>query len=322
MKEDNSIDNLLNRFPTANLIKNELVIHKLHTISKQTGYNIYILRDDLTGFGIGGNKTRKLDYLMGDALAKKADTLVTLKATSFSRNAAFAARNCGLQLHVVIPECEHAQNQNSQNLFKHLDTNLHYISDNEDVLTYYKTLVNTLRNEGKNVYELHPGGSDSIGALSYFNVFNQIVKYSQRTNINFSDIILSTGSAGTQAGLILGQYITDYNVSIVGITAKLEVEKQYELIYELIISTCRMLNIPIADFEINLDDRYIGPGYAIPSEQGDNANKAFACKEGILLDQVYTAKAAAALLKYSKDRRFRGENILFLHTGGNSGLYY
>ena len=86
MKDTNSINTLLNRFPTANFIKNELVIHRLNTISSQTGHNIFIQRDDLTGFGIGGNKTRKLDYLIGDALAKNADTLVTLKATSFSRN--------------------------------------------------------------------------------------------------------------------------------------------------------------------------------------------------------------------------------------------
>lgn len=318
----NSTDDLLNRFSKANLIKNEVVIHKLDTISSKTGYDVYILREDLTGFGIGGNKTRKLDYLVGDALSKGFDTLVTLKATSFSRNAAFAARVCGLQLHVIVQEAEHELNPNSQNLFRNLDTKLHYVSGNEDVFTYSENLIQGLRNDGKKVYELHPGGSDPIGTLGYVNVFNQIAKYSQKTDIYFSDIMLSIGSAGTQAGLILGQFLTNYNTSIIGITAKLEVEKQHKLIHELITATCKMLDIPIKNFNIQLDDKFIGPGYAIPSEQGTHASKIFAGKEGILLDGVYTAKAAAALLQYLKNATFKGKNVLFIHTGGNSGLYY
>jgi 1-aminocyclopropane-1-carboxylate deaminase/D-cysteine desulfhydrase-like pyridoxal-dependent ACC family enzyme len=102
MKEyTDSILDRLAKYPRANLIQAPALIHKLPRLSSNTGYNIYILRDDLTGFALGGNKTRKLDYLVGDAVAKKAGTLVTMKATSFSRNAAAAARVCGLGLHVV-----------------------------------------------------------------------------------------------------------------------------------------------------------------------------------------------------------------------------
>jgi 1-aminocyclopropane-1-carboxylate deaminase/D-cysteine desulfhydrase-like pyridoxal-dependent ACC family enzyme len=322
MQNSNSIDSILLKFPTANLLQSDVIIHRLPRISSLTGYNIHILRDDLTGFGTGGNKTRKLDYLFGDALAKKADTAVTFKATSFSRNAAFAAKTCGIKLHVVIPGIEVKQNRNSQDVFNKLDAKLHFVPDDRDTERAYRNIVNGLRNEGKIVYELHPGGSDPIGTLGYLNAFNRIVRYSLTNNLCFSDIVLSIGSAGTQAGLIIGQYVSGYDVSITGITARLAEEKQHEMIHELVLATSRMLSIAVRDLKIRLDDHFVGPGYAIPSDEGEAACKLFAEREGILLDHVYTAKAAAALLRYASDRKFIGENILFVHTGGNAGLYY
>jgi 1-aminocyclopropane-1-carboxylate deaminase/D-cysteine desulfhydrase-like pyridoxal-dependent ACC family enzyme len=287
-----------------------------------TGYNLFILRDDLTGFGIGGNKTRKLDFLMGDALKKKADTLVTLKATSFSRNAAFAANACGLELHVVVPDGIEKHNPKSRELFEQLDTKIHYVPEHGEISDFYNQLVVSLKNEGRSVYELHPGGSDPIGALGYVEAFNQIVKFSGNTGIHFSDIVLSIGSAGTQAGLVVGQLISGYETAITGITARLKKDEQFKMVKELVTATCRMLGIAPAGLKINLDDTFVGPGYAMPSAEGNEAAKAFACGEGILLDHAYTAKAAAALLAFAKKRMFRGENVLFIHTGGNSGLYY
>jgi 1-aminocyclopropane-1-carboxylate deaminase/D-cysteine desulfhydrase-like pyridoxal-dependent ACC family enzyme len=172
------------------------------------------------------------------------------------------------------------------------------------------------------VYELHPGGSDSIGALGYFAAFQEIRDYSQRTGVHFSDIVLSVGSTGTQVGLILGQWKSGYKTRIIGISASQSADKQSSRVYELASSTARKLGIEVDQSMILIDDKFIGQGYAIPSEKGKTAVKIFASMEGLLLDQVYTGKAAAALLCYARKKIFNGYNVLFVHTGGNSGLYY
>jgi 1-aminocyclopropane-1-carboxylate deaminase/D-cysteine desulfhydrase-like pyridoxal-dependent ACC family enzyme len=277
----------------------------------------------LTGFALGGNKTRKLDYLVGDALARKADTLVTMKATSFSRNAAAAARACGLDLHVVLAGSESEQNPASQAFFSQCDTTLHYTPEGENALPdACRHRVNVLKKQGKAVYELHPGGSDSIGALGYVRAFHDILDFSYRSGVHFSHMIHSTSSAGTQAGLVLGQCISTYDTCILGVGASLKAHAQSERVAELARSTARMLGIQLDETKIVVDDKFIGPGYAIPSEEGRQAVKRFAALEGILLDPVYTGKAAAALLHYATDGAFEGDSVLFIHTGGNAGLFY
>ncbi|MBT8360080.1 MAG: pyridoxal-phosphate dependent enzyme [Desulfobacterales bacterium] len=202
----NIISECLAAHPRANLIQVPAIIHKLPRLSSQFGYEIYILREDLTGFGLGGNKTRKVDFLIGDALAKRATTLVTIKATSFSRNAAAGASACGLEFHVVLPGIESGQNPLSQLVFAKWGTQLHYEgNDPTALLNRQKTLEASLRNQGKNVYVLNPGGSDAIGAMSYVAVFEEICAFSARTGIHFSHIVHSSSSAGTQAGLVVGQ---------------------------------------------------------------------------------------------------------------------
>jgi 1-aminocyclopropane-1-carboxylate deaminase/D-cysteine desulfhydrase-like pyridoxal-dependent ACC family enzyme len=322
-QNDDLIPNLLEKYPRANLLQIPAIIHKLPRLSSRVGHDIYILRDDLTGFALGGNKTRKVDYLVGDAVAKKTDTLVTMKATSFSRNAAAAARACGLDLHVVVAGTESEQNPASQALFRQCDTKLHYVPEGESALpNACSRLVASLKTQGKAVYELHPGGSDSIGALGYVRAFHEILAFSHRSGVHFSHIIHSSSSAGTQAGLVLGQCISTYDTSILGVSASLKADAQAERVRKLSLSTARMLGVQLDETKILVDDRFIGPGYAIPSEEGNNAVKLFAALEGILLDQVYTGKAAAALLHYATNRMFEGDCVLFIHTGGNAGLFY
>ena len=186
----------------------------------------------------------------------------------------------------------------------------------------YTDLVKSLKTQGKAVYELHPGGSDSIGALSYVRIFSEIIDFSYRSKIHFSHIIHSTSSAGTQAGLVLGQCISAYDTKIIGISAALEVGLQFEKIRKLAQPTARMLGVKLDETKIIVDDEFIGPGYAIPSEEGKNAAKLFTTLEGILLDQVYSGKAASALPHYVKNEALKRDNMLFIHTGGNAGLYY
>jgi 1-aminocyclopropane-1-carboxylate deaminase/D-cysteine desulfhydrase-like pyridoxal-dependent ACC family enzyme len=319
-----SLPELLKLHPRAHLIQTPAIIHKLPRLSARVGCDLYILRDDLTGFGLGGNKTRKLDFLVGDALARSADTLVTIKATSFSRNAAAAASAHGLALHVVLPGGEAEQNPLSQAFFAQFGARLHYApKDPENALQEaYEDLVKSLKAKGKAVYVLHPGGSDTIGALAYVHAFQQILDYSRTTGVQFTDIVLSTGSTGTQAGLVVGQGHTGYPARITGVIASLTAEVQTLRIGALVSATAGMLGTKWDERRIRVDDRFIGPGYAIPSEEGRQAARLFATLEGVLLDDVYTGKAAAALLHYAEKGELAGGKALFIHTGGNAGLFY
>ncbi len=323
MEYSSKIMGVLEKFPRANLIQAPAIIHKLSRLSLHLGYDIYILREDLTGFALGGNKARKLVYLVGDAIAGKADTLVTMKATSFSRNAAAAASACGLELHAVLPGADSEQNPLSQAIFSQCGTKLHYAAEGESALPdVYNCLVESLKTEGKAVYELHPGGSDSIGALAYVRAFHEIIDFSHRSGIHFSHILHSSSSAGTQAGLVSGQCLDAYDARILGVSASLNANEQLERVCELARSTTNMLGIKLDENKIIVDDRFIGPGYALPSKEGKLAVKLFATLEGILLDQVYTGKAAAALCHCITEGELKGDSVLFIHTGGNAGLYY
>lgn len=324
MKElSKSILDYIEKHPRANLLQIPAIIHKLPRLSSHLGHNIYILREDLTGFALGGNKTRKVDYLFGDALAQKATTVVTMKATSFSRNAAAAAAACGLDLHVALPGNESEQNPLSQALFKQWGTKLYYEPEGENALAdCQERVIASLKSKGKDVYVMHPGGSNSIGALSYVGVFQEILDFSHRSGVHFSHVIHSTSSAGTQAGLVVGQCIGSCETKIIGISAALKASDQSERIRELACSTAQMLGTSIDQTKIIVDDSFVGPGYALPSNEGENAAKLFARLEGILLDPVYTGKATAALLDYSESGRFKNGNLLFIHTGGNAGVYY
>ena len=318
-----SIPDYLEEYPRANLLQSPVMIHGLPRLSSRLGQDIYVLRDDLTGFALGGNKTRKVDYLFGDALAKKATTVATTKATSFSRNAAAAAAACGLDLHVVLPGTESEQNPLSQALFRQWDTRLHYEPKGEGALAdRLEHVVVSLEAQGKAVYVMPPGGSNPIGALSYVSVFQEILDFSHQSGIHFSHILHSTSSAGTQAGLVVGQCISSYETRIIGISASLETSAQSERVRELARSTAQMIGTSVDEAEIIVDDGFVGPGYAKASREGRRAADVFAGLEGLLLDPVYTGKAAAALLAYSASGRFENGDVLFIHTGGNAGMYY
>ncbi|MCB1754453.1 MAG: pyridoxal-phosphate dependent enzyme [Gammaproteobacteria bacterium] len=307
----------------ANLIQIPAIIHKLPRLSSQLGHEVYILRDDLTGFGLGGNKTRKVDFLIGDALSSRATSLVTIKATSFSRNVAAGAAACGLNFHVVLPGTESDQNPLSQSVFAKWGARLHYEAGDQAALeSRQDSLVASLRAQGENVYVLHPGGSDAVGALSYVSVFDEISEFSERTGVHFSHILHSTSSAGTQAGLVVGQCIASYETQIIGITASRTAPEQFKIVHELAQATAQLLGCGIDPEKIIVDDGFVGPGYAEASKQGEIASQVFAELEGILLDPVYTGKAAAALLDYSESKRLGDGPVLFIHTGGNAGLYY
>ena len=223
----------------------------------------------------------------------------------------------------MLPGAESDQNPLSQELFKKWDSRIHYEVAGEPGLEQrLKAIVASLRKQGEEVYVLHPGGSDSIGALSYVSVLGEICDFSDRMGMQFSHVLHSSSSAGTQAGLVVGQCIAGYEARVIGISASRTAPDQSRLVRELADSTARLLDASLDPERIIVDDRFVGPGYAEVSQAGEAAARIFAEQEGILLDPVYTGKAAAALLEYARSGVFSNGPVLFIHTGGNAGLYY
>ncbi len=320
-----AIDDLLGQHPRAGLGITPTPITKLARLSERFQCSAYVLRDDLTGFCLGGNKVRKLDYLIGDAIRSQADTLVTMKASSFSRNAAAAAAVLGLECHVVMPGSAQCHNPASGRLFDALGTRLHYIDGQAEdaVQQAHDMLIAKLRAGGRSVYVLHPGGSDAIGALGYVQAFREITEYSTDTGVHFDHILHATGSTGTQVGLMVGQNLSGYSTVITGIAVSQPADVQSRRVRELAATVSERFGLDWVPDNLVVDDQYLGEGYAIPSAEARSASELFARAEGLLLDDVYTAKAAAALVAYAQNGRIgTAQNVLFIHTGGNAGLFY
>ncbi|MBI2520933.1 MAG: D-cysteine desulfhydrase family protein [Bdellovibrio sp.] len=320
-----SIKTVLKNFNRIQLALAPSPIHRLSRLTAMLGHNIYIMRDDLTGFALGGNKTRKLEFLIGDALKKKAQVLITSGASSFSRNAAAAGRAFGLDIHVFIVGEEAKQNRASMTFFKLMDAKLHFISEEkkETMPQEKMKLIKRIEESGQSVYELHHGGSDEVGTLSYINAFDEISDYSQNHSIRFDKIIHATGSTATQAGLVLGQCIDGHETMIIGMAIAREADLQKKNVQDLVARTAQKIGVPWDQSKVIVDDRFIGPGYPLPSKESEEAVKLFASLEGVLLDAIYTGKAAAGLIHYALNNMFaKDDNILFIHTGGNFGLFY
>jgi L-cysteate sulfo-lyase len=282
------------------------------------------MRDDLTGFALGGNKVRKLDYIMGDVLEKRADTLVVSNASSFSRNAAAAARAFGLELHVLVSGDESGHNAASRAFFSTMGACVHYVGDRARLEAEEAALRDTLQAAGRRVVELHPGGSDTIGTLGYLEAFAEIAELMDREGMTFDRIFHASGSAATQAGLVLGREISGLQrVQIVGVAVSQRAEPQAKRVTDLARATADMLGVGLDASAIIVDDRHLGEGYPIPSPASNAAVDLFAREEGLLLDGIYAGKAAAALLAADASGELDdARDVLLIHTGGNAGAYY
>ncbi|MBA4311385.1 MAG: D-cysteine desulfhydrase family protein [Chlorobiaceae bacterium] len=307
--------------------------HKLENISRETGVNIYCKRDDLTGFAFGGNKTRKLDFLIADAISKKANTLIAVGAiqSNFCRMAAAAGKVSGLDVHLILGGKKPEKPTGNLLLSYLFGANIHFVeSDDWNILEREgKLLAEKFKTQGKNVCWLPIGGSTPIGALGYVAAFIEILDDCKRLGITTNTIIHTSSSSGTQAGLIVGKKLTGWQGKIIGMgVAKTEKQLSKE-VFELAHDTGKLLwesipsgHVSIDKKDVILDNSYMGAAYGARTAACESAIKLFAEKEGIVLDNVYTGKAAAGLLDYAKRGLFSpNENVVFIHTGGNVEMF-
>lgn len=302
-------------------------LHRLENISKMFNANIYCKRDDMTGFAFGGNKTRKLEFLIADALKKKADTLIGIGGvqSNFCRIASAAGSKYGLNVHLVLGGSREPEKATGNLLLDYLFGAKTYFVESEewsDWENIAKELYETLSKKGKNVYCMPIGGSSPVGALGYVKAFKEIMKDCENMNIKFDYIIHASASAGTQSGLIVGAKLNKWKGKIIGFGVSKNKKQLKDEIIKLSNEVAEKFDVKINRKNVIVDDSYMGEKYGAVTKEGLEAVEIFAKKEGILLDYVYSGKAASGLIGYLRTNKLEKErNILFLHTGGNIHLF-
>lgn len=301
-----------------------------HLTEATGGPAIYIKRDDLTTLGLGGNKTRKLEFLLGRALDQGCDTLVTAGGiqSNHCRLTAAAARQYGLACHLVL-NGEPGPNGISQgnllldNLF---GAQVHFCTRPERDATLEQT-GKDLAAKGKNPFVIPVGGSTGTGALGYVAAMRELTQQLREQNIEIDAIAFASSSGGTQAGLALGARLTGFKGRILGISidqTKTGTESFLPILADIANDAAQLLDADIqmgeTDFSLNCD--YLGAGYAIPGDLELNAIQDLALQEAVLLGPVYTARAMGGFLDLVKKGLFtKGQSVLFWHTGGTPELF-
>lgn len=285
------------------------------------GVQLWIKRDDLTGLGFGGNKTRKLEILLADAQSQGARTLVTVGAvqSNHCRLTAAVAARFGMDCILVLS----GSPTGSGNGNYLLDT----LFGAEVVWTDKAVRDETLQQvylsaweDGRRPYKIPLGASTPLGTLGYFLAFEELMRQSNQ----FDWIVIASSSAGTQAGLILGAAVSRWSGKILGISIDHEKAVLNATIAGLVQGAADWIKEPIQVDEnaILVNDDYLGAGYGIPGPLEIDAINQFARLEGIVLDPVYTGRSAGAMFDLIRKGFFKsGDRILFWHTGGSPAIF-
>lgn len=291
--------------------------------SVRSDLNIYIKRDDNTGLALGGNKARKLEYLMADALEKGADVVLTTGGpqSNHARMTAAAAAKLGIKAVLVLRGKNSSPHQGNLLLDDLLGAELIFVDtdDYEDVYREMDRISDELAREGKTPYIIPVGGSTPLGALGYVNAFEEMIAQAEKEGIKVDYVVNAVGSGGTHAGLLVGSKLFHYDVEVIGISSREEREYFAKEISRIAGECSRLLgkDYEFPPEEIVVFDEYTGPGYGIPEERTLSAIKLLARTEGIILDPVYTGKAMAGLIDLARKNYFKpNSTVVFFHTGG------
>jgi D-cysteine desulfhydrase len=322
----------LARFPRRKYTEGWTPLEHLPRLTQyMDGPHIFIKRDDLLGLSGGGNKTRKLEFLLADALKEGADTLITCGAvqSNHCRLTLAAAVKEGLKCRLVleqrVPDSYNRDASGNNFLFRLLGVEKVTVVDGgSDMLAAMQAEADELAAEGRKGYVIPGGGSNTLGALGYVACAQEIMGQAFQKGIQFDHLVCASGSGGTHSGILVGMQAMGSKIPVTGISVSRAVPEQEALIGKLTTDTREFLGLPpvLAKGELTVFDDYVGPGYSIPTDGMIEAVQMFARLEGILLDPVYTGKTAAGLLDLIRKGYFKeGEKVLFLHTGGSPGLY-
>jgi L-cysteate sulfo-lyase len=322
----------LARFPRLRLAHLPTPLEHLPRLSQALGGpEIWIKRDDCTGMSSGGNKTRKLEYLLADAQAQAADIILTQGATqsNHARQTAACAARIGLACHLLLEDRTHKTDPDytlSGNVFLDLlhGATIEQHPSTPDMNAELAKVAARLKAEGRRPYAIPGGGSNTVGALGYVNAALELVTQANDAGLRIDHVVHATGSAGTQAGLVAGLCGMNAGVPLLGIGVRAPKDRQEENVYRLAAATAELCGCPGAvrreDVVANCD--YVGSGYGFSTPGAIEAIQLLARLEGILLDPVYSGKGMAGLIDLVRRGQFsRGQNVVFIHTGGSVGLF-
>ena len=308
----------LDSFPRVSLGVFPTPIQKLENTSKLLHTNVYVKRDDLTGLGLGGNKTRKLEFLLADAKNRGAEIVFTTGGaqSNHAMLTAAAAGKLGMQAILILKQRGVTACLGNQLLERLMGTDVRFM-DTDSYADIYKEMDRVGTELGKPYYKIPCGGSNALGSLGYVACAREIAEQ----GLHVDHLVCAEGSGGTMAGLALGAKLFLPGTKVYGMMVDTDPFDRITL--ELMREAAGLLE---ADLEITPADFTLrdmcGPGYAIPSEAGNAAVAFMAAQEGIFLDPVYTGKAFAGLLEMAREGAFReSDNVLFLHSGGAGGLF-
>ncbi len=314
--------NPLPRLPLAHL---PTPLEPLPRLSKELGLRLFIKRDDQTGLAGGGNKTRKLEFLVADALTQKADMLITIGApqSNHARQTAAAAAKCGLRCILVLGG-DQPPHLTGNLLLDHVLGAQVLWSGKRSREEVMEEVTAEERAAGRKPYPVPLGGSTPLGAAAYALAMAELKEQTDALPLNFDRIIFASSSGGTHAGLVVGAGMTGFRGEVLGISVDEDLESLRSTVARLATGTATLLGEPrtysLQDISANTD--YLGAGYAIMGKPEREAIELFAQTEGILVDPVYTGRAAAGMIDLIR-RGVIGqqETILFWHTGGTPALW-
>lgn len=320
----------LARFARIRLAHLPTPLEPLPRLSEELGLDLWIKRDDCTGLAGGGNKTRKLEFLLGAAFEQDADTLVTQGAVQSNhvRQTAAAAAAHGLACEIILEErtgskaTDYVGNGNVL-LDRLFGATLRTVPGGTDMVAELEKTADEVRARGGKPYVIPGGGSNPIGALGYVDCAREIVVQADEMDLEVHRIVTATGSAGTHAGLVAGLAVMGADIPVLGIGVRAPKDRQEANVFKLAEETAALLGQPgrVTREMVVADCDYVGEGYGLIDQGVIDALTLAARLDGIVLDPVYSGKAMKGLIALARAGQFKGETVVFLHTGGAQGLF-
>ena len=321
----------LSEFPSVPLCHQPTPLEFMPRMSESLGGpRLWIKRDDCTGLATGGNKTRKLEFLIADAIEKGADMVVTQGAVQSNhvRQTAAAACKFGLDCHALlerrVPGREDDYETTGNVLFDQMfGTRLEFRPAGLDMNAEALAVTEKLAAAGRKPYFIPGGGSNEIGALGYVSCAYELLDQIKANNLDVGWIVLATGSAGTHAGMLAGLHAAGSTIPVMGISVRQPEDKQIAAVHKLAVLTAsKLTDTPLGVEKVIVDDGYVGAGYGQPTQGTLDAINLIARREGLLFDPVYSGKGLAGMIGLAGQNFFESDkDVIFLHTGGAAALF-
>jgi len=297
-------------------------------LSRRLGTRVLVKRDDLTGLALGGNKVRKLEFLLAEALQQGSDCVITTggSQSNHARLTAAACRRAGLDCYLVLDRGVHPEDQGNLLLDRLFGAHVDLIESPDPTIAVeaMERMAEQLTGEGRRPYVIPRGGSVPPGATGYAAFVAELLRQLDDRDLEVTHLYLATGSTGTHSGVMAGLAATGVPIRVEGISVSRSRELQEAKVAELSNATLHHLGLTanVAPSAVHVDDRFVGAGYGIPGPGTMEAVRIAALEEGLILDPVYTGKALAGMIEHAREGRIdRTDTVAFLHTGGSPALF-